>query len=68
MAKIKVVKNEKGGKDLTVNGVLIDDVMTATVYIAGDKVTTINIEIMADVVDIQDQKGGDPFYLVQDVR
>ena len=54
MAKIKVVKNEKGGKDLTVNGVLIDDVMTATVYIAGDKVTTINIEIMADVVDIQD--------------
>ena len=54
MAKINVSKNKKGGKEIRVNDKLIDDVVSATIYITEDNCITINIEIRVDEADIQE--------------
>ena len=54
MARLSIVKNDNGGRNIIVNEKEIDDVLSATIYVSGGSAITVNIEVAIDEADIQD--------------
>lgn len=54
MAKLQILKNGKGGRDIIVNGKKLEDVLSATIHVDAVNLISLNVEIAVEQVDIND--------------